>query len=106
MDDVKPRRRQAQQAARISWERTADRTARTEHGRRGLQAKIIRDLITEIGQDAWDAATPAQQEEWAGAARAEHFAGLARARHHAAADRRFEEMRSKLRDSLAGPTSA
>jgi hypothetical protein len=96
------RRLQAQEAAHTSWDRTADRTGRTQPGRDGLSAKIIRDLIAEIGQDAWDAASPAQREEVAMAARSKHFSEMVRARHRRAADRRFNDQLASLRDAIAG----
>ena len=41
-------------AAHRSWARTADRTARTENGRRGLEERFLREARELLGPDATD----------------------------------------------------
>lgn len=63
------RRLRASTAAHAGWARTPDRTARTQHGRDGLDRKLRDALITKIGEDAWAAMTPTSQEKALASAR-------------------------------------
>lgn len=69
---------QARIAAYESWARTADRTARTEPARAGLDARFLRQARERLGPDA----TEKQVADAAAAARRAHFLRMARTRWH------------------------
>ncbi len=70
------RRLRASTAAHAGWAQTPDRTARTQPGRDGLDARIQRELVAKIGEAAWAAMTATDQEKALTSARRAHFAAL------------------------------
>lgn len=70
---------QARIAALEGWAQTADRTARTQAMRDGLEAKFIREARDRLGPDA----TERQVLDAADAARRAHYSRMSAAGHAA-----------------------